>query len=136
MNCFLQASGICPELVLPHASYLFNLGSPDEELRAKSLDSLIDDLRRCESLGIPLYNLHPGSSCGKMSRDRCADLIATGVNEALRVTSGVKVVLENMCGQGNTLGGDFRELRRIIDGVKDKTRIGVCLDTCHAMAKG
>jgi len=123
-------------LVLPHGSYLVNLGSPNLETRKKSLDTLIDELERCSALGLSLFNIHPGSSCGKISRDDCIQLIADGINHALSVTNGVKVVLENMSKQGNTIGGDFKEIRQIMDLIVDKSRIGVCIDTCHAMAAG
>jgi len=125
-------------LILPHGSYLLNLGSPDSNQREKSLDVLVDELERCQQLGITLFNIHPGSSCGKISRDECIRNIAVGVNAAHNRTkeSKVKIVLENMSCQGHTIGGDLRELKQIIDLVEDKTRVGVCLDTCHAMAAG
>jgi len=123
-------------LILPHGSYLVNLGSPKEETRKKSVETLIDELKRCEMLGLNLFNIHPGSSCGDISREDCIKYIAGGINKALSVTQGVKVVLENMSRQGNTIGGDLSELRQIIDLIEDKTRIGVCIDTCHAMAAG
>eukprot|EP00088_Acartia_fossae_P063316 TRINITY_DN7705_c0_g1_i13.p1 TRINITY_DN7705_c0_g1~~TRINITY_DN7705_c0_g1_i13.p1 ORF type:complete len:381 (+),score=63.52 TRINITY_DN7705_c0_g1_i13:31-1173(+) len=123
-------------LILPHGSYLVNLGSPKEETRQKSVDTLIDELKRCSALGLNLFNIHPGSSCGEISREECIKLIADGINKALKETQGVKVVLENMSRQGNTIGGDLSELRKIMDLVEDKSRIGVCIDTCHAMAAG
>jgi len=128
--------GFPPHLVLPHGSYLVNLGSPKQETRTKSLETLIDELNRCSMLGLNLFNIHPGSSCGEITRDECIQYIADGINEALSKTTGVKIVLENMSKQGNTIGGDFKEIRQIMDLVKDKTRIGVCIDTCHAMAAG
>uniref|UniRef100_T1IUQ1 Xylose isomerase-like TIM barrel domain-containing protein n=1 Tax=Strigamia maritima TaxID=126957 RepID=T1IUQ1_STRMM len=94
--------------ILPHGSYLLNCGAPNEETLLKSRDTLVDELQRCERLGLTLYNFHPGSSC----------------------------VIENMCRQGNTIGGDFNELKAIINLVRDKSRIGVCIDTCHAFAAG
>lgn len=129
---------IQPHLILPHGSYLVNLGSPDEGQRDKSVDLLTEELDRCRELGIIMFNIHPGSSCGKISRDECVRNIADGVNAAISRTPGsrVKVVLENMSCQGHTIGGDLRELKQIIDKVEDKTRVGVCLDTCHAMAAG
>ncbi|XP_013386072.1 uncharacterized protein LOC106155683 [Lingula anatina] len=125
-----------PHLILPHGSYLLNCGSPNPETLQKSRESLIDELRRCEKLGLSLYNFHPGSTCGEISVEQCLDRIATSINQAHRKTKYVITVIENMCGQGNTIGGSFEELRGIIDRVEDKARVGVCLDTCHAFAAG
>ena len=133
-----SSHNIATHMILPHGSYLLNLGSPDVNQREKSLNVLVDELQRCQELGIRLFNIHPGSSCGKISRDECVSNIATGINAAHKETEGsdVKIVLENMSCQGHTIGGDLRELKQIIDQVDDKTRVGVCLDTCHAMAAG
>ena len=134
----VTSHSLSPHLILPHGSYLLNLGSPEAAQRDKSVEVLVDELQRCEDLGILLFNIHPGSSCGKISREECIRNIANGINIAHSRTSGgrVKVVLENMSCQGHTIGGDLRELRQIIDLVEDKSRVGVCLDTCHAMAAG
>jgi len=123
-------------LIIPHGSYLVNLGSPSQETRQKSIHTLIEEINRCSMLGLNLFNIHPGSSCGKISQARCIELIADGINQALSVTKGVKVVLENMSKQGHTIGGDFNELKSIIELIDDKSRVGVCIDTCHAMASG
>jgi AP endonuclease-1 len=131
-----EQHGFLPNSILPHGSYLLNLGSPDEETRAKSKDSLVDEMTRCQQLGIILYNFHPGSTCGKISVEDCTRYIADGINLALSKTERVTAVIENMCCQGGTVGGKFEELRGIIDLVNDKSRIGVCLDTCHAFAAG
>ena len=133
-----SSHNIATHMILPHGSYLLNLGSPEVNQREKSLNLLVDELQRCQELGIRLFNIHPGSSCGKISRDECVSNIATGINAAHKRTEGsdVKIVLENMSCQGHTIGGDLRELKQIIDQVDDKTRVGVCLDTCHAMAAG
>jgi len=137
-----QFAGLCelhgysPNHILPHGSYLVNLGSPKQELREKSFNLLKEELERCRELGLNMFNIHPGSSCGEISKEMCIEYIAEGINRVLEVTSGVKVVLENMSGQGHTIGGDFRELGAIIEKVDDKSRVGVCLDTCHAMAAG
>jgi len=133
-----EEHGIPPHLILPHGSYLLNLGSPDKGQRDKSVELLVEELGRCKELGITMFNIHPGSSCGKISREDCIRNIADGVNMAHKRTVGsdVKLVLENMSCQGHTIGGDLREIRQIIDLVEDKTRVGVCLDTCHAMAAG
>uniref|UniRef100_L7MAL2 Putative major apurinic/apyrimidinic endonuclease/3'-repair diesterase apn1 n=1 Tax=Rhipicephalus pulchellus TaxID=72859 RepID=L7MAL2_RHIPC len=125
-----------PHQILPHGSYLLNCGSPDPVVLEKSRAALVDELKRCEMLGLVYYNFHPGSTCGVIGRDACMDLIAESINQAHKETTYVISVIENMCKQGNTIGGDFHELRGIIDRVKDKSRIGVCLDTCHAFAAG
>ncbi|KAJ7684281.1 xylose isomerase-like protein [Mycena polygramma] len=123
-----------PSHILPHGSYLINLGNPDSEKRQKSYDCFLDDLKRCESLGLLLYNFHPGSSVGQATTDEAISLIAESINEAHRATETVVTVLENMAGAGNIIGGDFNHLGKIIEQVNDKTRVGVCLDTCHMFA--
>ena len=131
-----EQHGFLPNSILPHGSYLLNLGSPDEETLAKSKVSLVDEMTRCQRLGISLYNFHPGSTCGKIPVEDCLRRIADGINLALAKTEGVTAVIENMCCQGGTVGGKFEDLRGIIDLVNDKSRVGVCLDTCHAFAAG
>ncbi|KAJ8318088.1 hypothetical protein KUTeg_003179 [Tegillarca granosa] len=123
-------------MILPHGSYLMNCGSPDPETLQKSRDVLIDDLQRCEKLGLTLFNFHPGSTCGKISVEESIDRIAESINIAHSKTNIYFLVIENMSCQGSTIGGKFTELRGIIDRVKDKSRIGVCLDTCHTFAAG
>ncbi|XP_046382208.2 probable endonuclease 4 isoform X1 [Haliotis rufescens] len=125
-----------PDKIIPHGSYLLNCGSPNPDTLRKSRDALVDELMRCEKLGLTLYNFHPGSTCGEISVKECIALIAESINIAHSKTKYVRTVIENMCCQGNTIGGKFEELRGIIDKVKDKSRIGVCLDTCHAFAAG
>ncbi|XP_042219614.1 probable endonuclease 4 isoform X1 [Homarus americanus] len=123
-------------LILPHGSYIMNLGSPVPEILKKSRDMLLEELQRCEKLGIPHYNFHPGSTVGKISREECCRCIAESINLAHDQTKDVICVLENMSCQGFTIGGDLHELRLIIEHVKDRSRVGVCLDTCHAHAAG
>lgn len=125
-----------PMHILPHGSYLINCGSPNAQTLQKSRQALIDELQRCEKLGLMLYNLHPGSSCGQLSRMECIQRIAESINIAHRATSRVIVVLENMSNQKNVIGGSFEDLAHIINLVHDHTRIGVCLDTCHTFAAG
>lgn len=122
--------------ILPHDSYLINLGSPDEEGLSKSREAFLDEMRRCEQLGLTLLNFHPGSHLKKIDTDACLDRIAESINQALDVTGGVKAVIENTAGQGTNLGFSFEQLARIIDGVEDKSRVGVCIDSCHAFAAG
>lgn len=128
--------GFDPAHILPHGSYLMNCGSPKEDVLEKSRALLVDELSRCSLLGLSLYNFHPGSSLGSITTEQCVDKIAEAVNHAHRQTPAVVTVLENMSGQGSTVGGTFSELKSVIDKVRDQTRVGVCLDTCHAFAAG
>uniref|UniRef100_A0A3Q3BHS7 Si:ch211-141o9.10 n=1 Tax=Kryptolebias marmoratus TaxID=37003 RepID=A0A3Q3BHS7_KRYMA len=121
-----------PAHILPHGSYLMNCGSP-KDVFEKSRDLLVDELSRCSLLGLGLYNFHPGSSLGAITTEQCVEKIAGAINHAHQQTPAV-VTLENMSGQGSTIGGKFSELRSIIDKVRDQSRVGVCLDTCHAFA--
>ncbi|XP_078539877.1 putative endonuclease 4 isoform X2 [Lissotriton helveticus] len=125
-----------PKFILPHSPYLMNLGSPRPDVCEKSRAMLVEEMQRCQQLGLTLYNLHPGSRVGAMSVGECLDRIADGLNYAHKQVEGVTTVLENMSCQGTTVGGRFEELRGIIDRVADKSRVGVCLDTCHAFAAG
>ncbi|XP_056153246.1 probable endonuclease 4 [Lampris incognitus] len=133
-QCSLQ--GLDPAHILPHGSYLMNCGSPKEDVYEKSQALLVDELSRCSALGLHLYNFHPGSSLGSISTQQCIERIAGAINYAHQQVPAVVTVLENMSGQGNTVGGDFSELKAIIDQVRDRSRVGVCLDTCHAFAAG
>ena len=130
------ASGLDPHSILPHGSYLINLGNPDEEKRSQSLQCFLDDVQRCEALGVRLYNFHPGSTVGACSPAQSIRLIADGIDRAHGATQKVILVLETMAGQGNVIGSRFEELAEIIRLVKDKSRVGVCLDTCHIYAAG
>ncbi|KAG7491528.1 hypothetical protein MATL_G00004560 [Megalops atlanticus] len=129
-------NGFDPVHILPHGSYLMNCGSPKEDVFEKSQALLVDELTRCSALGLCHFNLHPGASLGSITTEECLEKIAQAINDAHRQTSSVVTVLENMCGQGSTVGGQFSELRAIIDRVQDQSRVGVCLDTCHAFAAG
>lgn len=133
-NC--KELGYTPKQILPHDSYLINLGHPDVDKRQKSLDAFIDELYRCEQLGIERLNLHPGSHLREISEEACMDLIVESLNFALAQTEGVIAVLENTAGQGSNLGYRFEQLAYIIERVEDKARVGVCIDTCHAYAAG
>ena len=132
----LEAAGISPKQVLPHDSYLINLGHPEEEKRQKSLDAFIDEVRRCEQLGLDKLNFHPGSHLKKISEEACLDLIADAMNKTLEVTEGVTLVIENTAGQGSNLGYKFEHLAYLIDRSIDKSRVGVCIDTCHMFTAG
>lgn len=125
-----------PDQILPHSSYLINLGNPGEEEVEKSRKAFFDEMSRCEQLGINRLNFHPGSHLNQISVDACLDRIAESVNMALERTNGVTAVLENTAGQGTNLGYTFEQLAHIIDKVDDKSRVGVCLDTAHTLAAG
>ena len=122
--------------ILPHDSYLINLGHPDEEGLQKSRESFFEEMQRCELLGLDRLNFHPGSHLKRISEEGSLDRIAESINMALERTKGVTAVLENTAGQGSNLGYKFEHLAYIIDRVEDKSRVGVCLDTCHSFAAG
>ncbi|MEO2068142.1 MAG: deoxyribonuclease IV [Desulfurobacteriaceae bacterium] len=132
----LKKVEISPEYVLPHDSYLINLGHPEEEKRRKSIEAFIDEVNRCYQLGLKYINFHPGSHLGKVSEKECLKIIADSINEVLGRTKEVILVLENTAGQGSNVGYRFEHLAEIINMVEDKSRIGVCLDTCHMFAAG
>ena len=133
-NC--KKYGFEPQYILPHDGYLINPGSPDKEMLQKSREALLDEMQRCEQLGLTMLNFHPGASLGKITDEDCLKIVAESINFVLQKTSGVKAVIENTAGQGSSVGYKFEHLRTIIDLVDDKSRIGVCLDTCHAYASG
>jgi len=125
-----------PSHILPHDSYLINLGHPVAEALEKSRVAFIDELVRCQQLGLTLLNFHPGSHLKQIDENQCLATIAESINIALDKTTGVTAVIENTAGQGSNMGFRFEHLAAIIDGVEDKTRVGVCIDTCHAFAAG
>jgi deoxyribonuclease-4 len=135
-KALLVDRGFKPEMVLPHDSYLINLGSPDEETLQKSRAAFLDEMQRAQQLGLKLMNFHPGSHLNKISEEECLDQIAREVNAALAQTEGVTAVIENTAGQGTNLGWKFEHIARIIAGIDDKSRVGVCIDTCHTLAAG
>ena len=124
------------DYILPHDSYLINLGHPEEEGLEKSRAAFLDEMQRCEQLGLKLLNFHPGSHLNKISVEDCLALIAESINLTLDKTKGVTAVIENTAGQGSNLGSEFWQLRYIIDRVNDKSRVGICLDTCHTYTAG
>jgi deoxyribonuclease-4 len=133
-NC--DVSGYTPDQILPHDSYLINLGHPEKAGLAKSRAAFLEELKRCEQLGLKLLNFHPGSHLGRISEAQCLERIAESINLALENTSGVTAVIENTAGQGNNVGYRFEHLAEIISQIDDLSRVGVCLDTCHAYAAG
>lgn len=132
----LQKSGILPRHILPHDSYLINLGHPELEGREKSIEAFLDEVQRCSILGLDRLNFHPGSHLKKISEDECLSNISESMNRVLDKTSGVSLVIENTAGQGSNLGWRFEHLAQIIDKVEDKSRVGVCIDTCHMFSAG
>ncbi len=133
---YLLKSKIRAEHVLPHDSYLINLGHPEAEKRERSLNAFIDELKRVEQLGLKLLNFHPGSHLRKITEEESLDLIAESINFALDKTTSAIAVIENTAGQGTNLGYKFEHLAYIIDRVEDKSRVGVCIDTCHTFSSG
>lgn len=122
--------------ILPHDSYLINLGHPQQEVLEKSRAAFYDEMHRCEQLGLTMLNFHPGSHLNEISPDACLARIAESINLTLDRTEGVTAVIENTAGQGSNMGFSFYHLAQIIDQVEDKSRVGVCLDTCHTYSAG
>ena len=132
----LETVGIRPGHVLPHDSYLINLGNPDAEKRRKSLDAFLDEVHRAEQLGLSLLNFHPGNHLDELTEEECLSLIAEGMNTALDESDTIHLVIENTAGQGSSVGYRFEHLARLIDLSKNPERTGVCIDTCHTFAAG
>ncbi len=133
-NC--EKYGFTPKQILPHDSYLINLGHPEEEGLSKSRAAFLDEMQRCEQLGLDRLNFHPGSHLGKVDIDKCLRIISDSINITLEKTKGVTAVIENTAGQGSNLGHTFEQIAQIIYHVEDKSRVGVCIDTCHSFAAG
>ncbi len=133
-NC--DECGFKPEHILAHDSYLINLGHPEKAALEKSREAFLDEATRCETLGLKTLNFHPGSHLGKIPEDRCLEIVAESINLTNEKTVSVTAVIENTAGQGTNVGCRFEHLARIIELVKDKSRVGVCFDTCHAFAAG
>ncbi len=132
----LEIAKISPDWVLPHDSYLINLGHPDQNSRQKSINAFIDEAKRVEILGLKLLNFHPGSHLKIIDEIECLKFITDSINKAIDSTQNLKFVIENTAGQGTNLGFTFEQIARIIEGIKDQKRVGVCLDTCHLFAAG
>jgi deoxyribonuclease-4 len=122
--------------ILPHDSYLINIGNPEENILSKSREAFTDEMKRCEILGLDRLNFHPGSHLNLTSSEQCMKAIAASINIALNRTEGVTAVIENTAGQGSNLGHTFQQLKFIIDNIEDKNRIGICIDTCHTYSAG
>lgn len=133
-NC--QKYGFTATHILPHDSYLINLGHPEAEPLQKSREAFLDEMQRCQQLGLDRLNFHPGSHLGKIDEETCLKTIAESINITLDKTTGVTAVLENTAGQGTNMGFRFEQLATIIHHVEDKSRVGICIDTCHAYSAG
>jgi len=133
-NC--ERCGFSPRHILPHDSYLINLGSPEPEKLDRSRKAFVDEMKRTEALGLLYLNFHPGSHLNECSEKECLKTIADSINIALEATTSVTAVLENTAGQGSNLGHTFEQLAEIIERIEDRNRVGVCLDTCHLFAAG
>lgn len=133
-NC--KEHGYSPAQILPHDSYLINLGHPEQEKLAKSRTAFIDEMARCRQLGLSMLNFHPGSHLKKVSPEQCLAKIAESINIAHQEVPDVCAVIENTAGQGSNLGWQLEQLAAIIEQVQDRTRVGICLDTCHLFAAG
>ncbi|MBC8415200.1 MAG: deoxyribonuclease IV [Candidatus Cloacimonetes bacterium] len=132
----MKKEGYKPEHIMPHDGYLINLGHPEPEKLNRSRTAFLDEMQRCEQLGLPYLNFHPGSHLGQFSEEACLKTVADSVNIALSKTQNVSAIIEITAGQGNNVGYTFEHLAFIIKHVKDKTRVGVCYDTCHAFTAG
>lgn len=133
-NC--ERLGFTHDYILPHDSYLINLGAPEADKLAKSRAAFIDEMQRCRQLGLSLLNFHPGSHLKQISESQCLSHIAQSINLAHQAVPEVVAVIENTAGQGSNLGWRFEHIAEIIEQVDDKSRVGVCLDTCHTFAAG
>ncbi len=134
----IEEYGFKSEHILPHDSYLINLGNPDNDKREKALAAFIDEVRRAGQLGLKFLNFHPGSHLDQITEEECLDLIAESVNKASNATKEYNVIMvaENTAGQGSNVGYKFEHIKRIINHVENKKRIGVCIDTCHTFTSG
>ena len=132
----LKLANIKKEHVLPHNSYLINLGHPDAEKRKKSINAFIDEIKRANLLGLKMINFHPGSHLREISENECLGNISNSINFIIANTSDVKLVIENTAGQGSNLGYKLEHLAYLIDKTQNKQRVGVCIDTCHFFAGG
>ncbi len=133
-NC--ATAGYEPGHVLPHDGYLINLGHPEDEKLAQSRRAFLDEMKRCNQLGLSYLNFHPGSHLRTITEKACIRRIASSVDQALKEIPSVTAVVEITAGQGSNIGYKFEHIAAIIERVKDRSRIGVCIDTCHAFAAG
>ena len=133
-NC--SQYGFSSKQILPHDSYLINLGHPEKDALEKSRTAFLDEVERCELLGLNYLNFHPGSTLNRITSENCIDIIAESLNLTIEKTRNLILVLETTAGMGSSVGSSFKELAQIIGKVQNKSRIGVCMDTCHIFAAG
>ena len=133
-NC--SQYGFSSKQILPHDSYLINLGHPEKDALEKSRTAFLDEVERCELLGLNYLNFHPGSTLNRITSENCIDIIAESLNLTIEKTRNLILVLETTAGMGSSVGSSFKELAQIIGKVQNKSRIGVCIDTCHIFAAG
>lgn len=131
-----EMAAIEVEQILPHDSYLINLGHPELEGLQKSRDAFLVEMQRCQALGLPFLNFHPGAHLRQLSEDECLNRIGESIQWVLNQTEGVTAVIENTAGQGSTLGVTLEQLNAIINAVESRDRVGICIDTAHAFAAG
>ncbi len=133
-NC--RKNNFPPCRILAHDSYLINLGHPETTPLEKSRAAFVDELSRCKQLGLTALNFHPGSHLNKTTEQKCLKTISESLNIAMEQVGTVMPVIENTAGQGTNLGHTFEQIAEIIYHVEDKSRIGVCIDTCHSFSAG
>ncbi|CAL4319595.1 Endonuclease 4 [Buchnera aphidicola (Eriosoma grossulariae)] len=131
-----QKYNFLPKYILPHSSYLINLGHPKKDLLYKSRIAFIEEIIRCEQLGLELLNFHPGCHLNQIDENLCLSKISDSINYAIKNTKKIILVIENTAGQGSHVGYHFNHLEKIIKNINDQSRIGVCLDTCHLFSAG
>ena len=145
INKFLKKREELKNVIWPvfsHNSYLINLASTDNEKLEKSYIAMLDELKKCDQLQLEYTNIHPGvipkSEVDKITKEEALEKIAEQINMLISDTkdSNVKILLETTAGQGTGLGHKFEDFRYIIDKIKNKSRIGVCFDTCHSFVAG
>jgi len=125
------------DLIMSHASYLINLGSPSEETLQKSQEAFSKELDRCHQLKISYLNFHPGAAVGRSVEECLESIVKSLLQLEKQCQKGpTRLLLESTAGQGTTVGFSFEQLNYIISRVKDKLPIGVCIDTCHSFVAG
>lgn len=132
----LTESGIRPEHVLPHTSYLINIATPDPENREKSIAALIDEVERADQLGLTMVNFHPGSGLKELTEEETVTAVAEGMKRVLDETQNVALIVESTAGQGAHIGYKFEHLAGILEQVGRDDRVGICIDTCHMFGAG
>jgi len=125
------------KITVAHASYLVNLAAPEQDKFEKSIESMVHELQRCESLKIPYLIFHPGAHMGEGEKNGLKRIV-DGINKIIEKSEGIKakITIETTAGQGTNLGYRFEQIGFILDNVSDKSKVRVCMDTCHIFAAG